>query len=202
MNAYRAPVEDIRFALNAQAGYPDLARLWGCDAADGELVDAMLGEAARLADNVLAPANRNGDLQGASLDNGVVRLADGFRQAHDAHVAGGWNALSFPEEHGGLAMPWTFALAVSEMFESANMAFAVKSLLTRGAAELLLRHGSDTQKRIFLPPMIAGTWSGTMNLTEPQGRHRPRTPAHTGGARRRRHLPGDRSEDLHHLGRP
>ncbi len=167
MTAYAAPVDDIRFALDAQARFGDLARLWGGAAEDGELVGALLAEAGRLAGEVLAPANRDGDLEGATLENGVVRLPESFRKAHDAYVAGGWNGLSFPEAHGGQGLPWTLAMAVSEMFESANMAFSVGALLTKGAIELLLRHGTEEQKRTYLPNMVAGVWSGTMNLTEP-----------------------------------
>ena len=168
MADYHAPVADIRFALEAQAGLSGLAASWGGEAVDGGLVEALLEEAGKLASGVIAPTNRTGDLEGAVLENGVVRLPAGFAQAYEAYVAGGWNALSFDPAYGGQGLPWTLALAVSEMIEAANMAFGVGALLTKGAIELLQRHGSPEQKALYLPRMIAGTWSGTMNLTEPQ----------------------------------
>ena len=168
MADFTAPVADIRFALEAQAGLSGLAETWGAEAVDAGLVEALLEEAGRLAGGVIAPTNRAGDLEHAVLENGVVRLPTGFKGAYDAYVAGGWNALSFDPEYGGQGLPWTLALAVSEMVEAANMAFGVGALLTKGAIELLQRHGSPEQKALYLPRMIAGTWSGTMNLTEPQ----------------------------------
>ncbi len=168
MTTYAAPVDDIRFSLEAQAGYDELASLWGEDAADAELVEVMLSEAGRVADEVLAPLNHPGDLQGAKLENGVVRLPDGFAEAYGVCAEGGWVGLSFPGEFGGQDLPWTLSLAVSEMFEAANMGLSLVTLLTKGAIEAILHHGTPEQKETYLPNMIAGAWSGTMNLTEPQ----------------------------------
>ncbi|MEM7120650.1 MAG: acyl-CoA dehydrogenase [Pseudomonadota bacterium] len=168
MSDYTAPLYDIRFALAAQAQFDDLAVLPGFEAADDGLVAALLEEAGKLAADVLAPTNRTGDLEGVRLENGVVRLPEGFDTAYRAYVDGGWNTLSFDPDYGGQGLPWTLSLVVQEMFEAANMAFAVGTLLTRGAVELLSHHGSAEQKALYLPNMIAGTWSGTMNLTEPQ----------------------------------
>ena len=168
MSDYTAPLDDLRFALAAQAQFDDLAGLPGFEAADDGLVAALLEEAGKLAADVLAPTNRPGDLEGARLENGVVRLPDGFGDAYRAYVDGGWNTLSFDPDYGGQGLPWTLSLVVQEMFEAANMAFAVGTLLTRGAVELLSHHASPEQKALYLPNMIAGTWSGTMNLTEPQ----------------------------------
>ncbi|MBT5434437.1 MAG: acyl-CoA dehydrogenase [Rhodospirillaceae bacterium] len=168
MTEFSAPVDDIRFALEAQADFKDLAGLWDEGALDDDLVTVMLSEAGKLASEVMAPLNRQGDLQGGRLENGVVRLPDGFEEAFDTMVEGGWMGLSFPEEHGGQDLPWTLALAVQEMFEASNMSLSLSTLLTKGAIELLLRHGTQEQKAAYLPNMIAGTWSGTMNLTEPQ----------------------------------
>jgi alkylation response protein AidB-like acyl-CoA dehydrogenase len=168
MSDYVAPLNDIAFALTAQAGLDDLARLPGFEAAEADLVRALLEEAGKLAGGVLAPTNRAGDHEGVALENGVVRLATGFDTAYRAYVEGGWNGLSFDPAFGGQGLPWTLSLAVQEMFEAANLAFSVGTLLTRGAIELLSRHGSPEQKALYLPDMIAGTWSGTMNLTEPQ----------------------------------
>ena len=168
MSDYTAPLEDIRFALLAQAGFDELVSLPGFEAADDGLVAALLEEAGKLAGEVLAPTNRAGDLEGARLENGVVRLPDGFHAAYRAYVEGGWNSLSFDPDYGGQGLPWTLSLVVQEVFEAANMAFSTGTLLTRGAVELLSHHGSSEQKAVYLPNMIAGTWSGTMNLTEPQ----------------------------------
>jgi len=168
MADFNAPVADIRFALEAQAGLSGLAATWGEEAVDPGLVEALLEEAGKLASGVIAPTNRAGDLEHAKLENGVVRMPAGFKEAYVAYVEGGWNALSFDPEFGGQGLPWTLALAVSEMVEAANMAFGVGALLTKGAIELLQRHGTPQQKALYLPNMIAGTWSGTMNLTEPQ----------------------------------
>ncbi len=168
MSDYVAPLEDIRFSLAAQAGFDDLARLPAFEAADDGLVAALLEEAGKLAGEVLAPTNRPGDLEGARLENGVVRLPEGFHTAYHAYVDGGWNSLSFDPDYGGQGLPWTLSLVVQEMFEAANMAFSTGTLLTRGAIELLSHHASVEQKATYLPNMIAGTWSGTMNLTEPQ----------------------------------
>ena len=168
MSDFRAPLDDIGFALAAQADLAGLARLPGFEAADEKLVAALLDEAGKLAGEVLAPTNRAGDAEGVALENGVVRLPTGFDTAYRAYVDGGWNGLSFDPDYGGQGLPWTIALAVQEMFEAANLAFSVGTLLTRGAVELLSHHGSPEQKALYLPDMIAGTWSGTMNLTEPQ----------------------------------
>ncbi len=168
MSDFRAPLDDIRFALAAQADFAALAQLPGFEAADEGLVAALLDEAGKLAGDVLAPTNEEGDKHGVALENGVVRVADGFDTAYRAYVEGGWNTLSFDPDYGGQGLPWTLALAVQEMFEAANLAFSVGTLLTSGAIELLSHHGSAEQKATYLPNMIAGTWSGTMNLTEPQ----------------------------------
>tara|TARA_B100000676_G_scaffold276341_1_gene297200 strand:+ start:16327 stop:18066 length:1740 start_codon:yes stop_codon:yes gene_type:complete len=168
MTTFNAAVDDIRFALEAQADYPSLAAAWNDTASDMDLLDAMLGEAGRLADEVMAPLNHHGDVEGTHLENGVVRVPSGFKEAYDTFVEGGWNSLSFPEVYGGQGLPWSLSLAVSEMLEAANMSLALNTLLTQGAIELLLHHGTDEQKQAYLPNMIAGAWSGTMNLTEPQ----------------------------------
>ena len=168
MTAFSAQVADIRFSLEAQAGYDDLATLWGEDTADADLVEAMLTEAGRLANEVYAPLNHAGDLAGSVLENGVVRLPEGFTEAYRSMAEGGWVGLSFPEELGGQGLPWSLSLAVSEIFEASSLSLSLVTLLSKGAIEAILHHGTDEQKQTYLPNMIAGTWSGTMNLTEPQ----------------------------------
>ncbi|HYE51983.1 MAG TPA: acyl-CoA dehydrogenase [Azospirillaceae bacterium] len=168
MIPYTAPIQDIRFVLNKVVGLPEVAKLPGCEAATEDLVDAVLEEAGKLAGGVLAPLNRTGDQHGAKLENGVVRTAPGFREAYLQYVEGGWNSVPFDPDHGGQGLPWTVALPIQEMWQSANMAFSLCPMLNQGAVELLTAHGSEEQKRLYLAKMISGEWTGTMNLTEPQ----------------------------------
>ena len=128
----------------------------------------MLEEAGKLARDVLAPINYSGNIEGAKLENGVVRTAAGWKDAYRHYVDGGWNSVPFDPDYGGQGLPWTIATAVQEMFNSANMAWTLCPLLNQGAVEALTTHGTDQQKRLYLEKMISGEWSGTMNLTEPQ----------------------------------
>ncbi|MGO8916615.1 MAG: acyl-CoA dehydrogenase [Stellaceae bacterium] len=168
MTDYAAPIADMRFQLAEIAGIGEIATLPGCEQATPDLIDAVLEEAGKLAGGVLAPLNRSGDQQGSRLENGVVRTPEGFKEAYAQYVAGGWNALPFAPEHGGQGLPMALATAVAEMWNSANMGFALCPLLNVGAVEALTAHGSAEQQRLFLPKLIAGEWTGTMNLTEPQ----------------------------------
>ncbi|MBL6931995.1 MAG: acyl-CoA dehydrogenase [Rhodospirillales bacterium] len=168
MSAYTAPVEDIRFVLNEIAGLGDVANLPGFKDATPDLVNAIVEEAGKLASDVLAPLNQSGDQEGCKIDNGVVRTPKGFKEAYQQFLEGGWNGIPFDPEHGGQGLPWLVSTAVSEIWNSANMAFALCPLLNQGAAESINAHGSDELKSIFLEKMIEGVWTGTMNLTEPQ----------------------------------
>ena len=168
MNGYSAPLAEIRFALDAIAGLGEIAALPGGGAAAPETVDAILAEAEKFAGAVLAPLNPVGDRERCRLDNGVVRMPSGFRAAYDAFVAGGWNALALPAEHGGQGLPLALGIAVLEMWTSANLAFSLCPVLTQAAAELLIAHGSTEQRRLYLDKLVRGEWTGTMNLTEPQ----------------------------------
>jgi alkylation response protein AidB-like acyl-CoA dehydrogenase len=168
MIPYLPPLADMRFALDELAGLPGIAQLPGCEQASADLVDAVLEEAAKLARDVLAPLNDVGDRERARLENGVVRTPTGFKEAYQRYAEGGWNALPFEPEHGGQGLPVALSTAVLEMWNSANMGFALCPLLNIGAVELLQAHGSDEQKRIYLAKMVSGEWTGTMNLTEPQ----------------------------------
>ncbi|MEQ8602128.1 MAG: acyl-CoA dehydrogenase [Marivibrio sp.] len=165
---YTAPIADMRFVLNDLGMLGQVQALPGGEDASSDLVDAVLEEAGKLARDVLAPTNWDGDREGAKLENGVVRTPKGFRDAYKAYVEGGWNAVPFQPEHGGQGLPWTVASAVQEMWQSANMAWALCPLLNQGAVEALQAHGSPEQQSVYLPKMISGEWSGTMNLTEPQ----------------------------------
>lgn len=165
---YTAPITEMRFALDAIADLPGIARLPGYEEATADMVDAILEEAGKLGGEVLAPLNHSGDHEGSVFENGVVRTPKGFREAYGLFVEGGWNALPFDPDYGGQGLPWTLASAVQEIWQAANLSFGLCPLLTAGAVELLQEHGSDDQKETYLPKMISGEWTGTMNLTEPQ----------------------------------
>jgi alkylation response protein AidB-like acyl-CoA dehydrogenase len=166
--SYAAPLADMRFALEQSAGSAELAALPGFEAAAPDLVETILGEAARLAETVLAPLNQPADRVGSVLENGVVRTPPGFRDAYARYAAGGWNGLAGDPEYGGHGMPLALAMAVFEMWNSACMSFALCPMLTAAAVELLEARGSAGQKRRYLGRLIAGEGTGTMNLTEPQ----------------------------------
>ncbi len=168
MIPYSPPLADMRFALDELAGLPQIALLPGCEPASADLVDAVLEEAAKLARDVLAPLNDVGDRERARLENGVVRTPSGFKEAYRRYAEGGWNALPFEPAHGGQGLPVALSTAILEMWNSANMGFALCPLLNIGAVELLQAHGSDEQKQTYLAKMVSGEWTGTMNLTEPQ----------------------------------
>jgi 3-(methylthio)propanoyl-CoA dehydrogenase len=167
MTGYTAPIRDMAFTLEAVAGLPELARYYG-DNADSDLVAQVLEGAAKLAEDVLAPLNAPGDRTGSVLENGIVRTPPGFKEAYRAYVDGGWNGLPFSAEFGGQELPWLVTTAAQEMWQSASLAWTLGPLLTTGAVEALLAHGTAEQKRIYLPKLVAGEWMGTMNLTEPQ----------------------------------
>ena len=169
MSEYKAPIRDIQFVLKALAGLDEVSGLPGCAEVTSDLVDQVLEENARFSEEVLAPLNHSGDLEGSVWENGgTVRTPKGFKDAYRQFVAGGWNALQFPAEYGGQDLPKLVATPVMEMWKSANLSFSLCPLLTAGAVEALLLRGSDAQKQTYLPKMVEGIWSGTMNLTEPQ----------------------------------
>jgi alkylation response protein AidB-like acyl-CoA dehydrogenase len=165
---YTAPVTEQRFVLETVADLPGLAQLPAFAGATPDMVEAILGEAGKLAANVFAPLNRKGDLEGAKLADGVVTMPEGFRDAYRQYVDGGWGTLGADPAHGGQGLPFVLASAVQEQLTSANMAFSLCMMLTQGAIEALSAHASDDQKRDYLTKLITGEWTGTMNLTEPQ----------------------------------
>src|SRR5580692_8987 len=168
MPNYRAPVQDMQFVITVLAGLERLAALPGYEEVTPDLVQAVLEEAAKLAGDVLAPLNQPGDEQGAALTKGGVAAADGFAAAYRRFVENGWNGLSGDPEYGGQGLPGLIAAATIEMWNSANMSFALCPLLTAGATEALKAHGSNVLKGRYLPNLVSGEWTGTMNLTEPQ----------------------------------
>ena len=168
MSTYIAPLRDMRFVMTELADLGALASLPGFEEVSPELAEAVLEEASKLAAEVLAPLNRTGDETGARLAADGVIAADGFAQAYHQFAAGGWNGLSGDPAFGGQGLPELMQAATVEMWNSSNMAFALCPLLTAGATEALRQHGSDELKQRYLPKMIGGAWTATMNLTEPQ----------------------------------
>lgn len=168
MTVFTPPLAEMRFVLRAIAGIEELAALPGLGHATPDLLDAALDEAGRLAAEVLAPLNPVGDRHGAVLENGVVRTAPGFREAYAAFRDGGWMGAVFPEAYGGQELPWTLNTALADLWNAANMTFELCPLLTQGAVEAILHHGSAAQKELYARRLIAGTWTAAMCLTEPQ----------------------------------
>jgi len=166
---YKAPLEDYQFVLDRVIGFDALMTRIGNDEVNQELADAVLEEAGKLAGDVIAPLNHSGDITGAKRqDDGQVITPDGFRDAYAAMGQGGWTAMEAAEDFGGQNLPMTLTTAVNELWQSANMAFALCHLLTQGQIYALQKSASPELQNIFIPPMVEGRWTGTMNLTEPQ----------------------------------
>jgi acyl-CoA dehydrogenase len=169
MPIYKAPVEDVNFLLNDVFQIDRYDNLPGFSDASADVREAILGEAAKLSEEVLQPLNRIGDLEGCKRnDDASVTTPKGFKEAFRQVAEGGWLGLSAPAEFGGQGLPVTLSQAVNEFQISANMAFSMYGGLTMGATAALLVHGSPEQKKTYVPKMVAGEWTGTMNLTEPQ----------------------------------
>ncbi|MFQ5346919.1 MAG: acyl-CoA dehydrogenase [Rhodothalassiaceae bacterium] len=168
MRDYQAPVDDMAFTLETVCDWASLNSLERFREATPDLVGAVLEEAGRFAREVLAPLNPVGDRTGSRLEGDGVRTPEGFADAYRRFVEGGWNGLAAPVEWGGQGLPFVLALAVQEMWTSANMSFALCPMLTQGAIEALEVHGSEELKRVYLDKLVSGEWTGTMNLTEPQ----------------------------------
>lgn len=165
---YRAPIRDIRFILAHVAGFARVAATARFAEATPDLADAILTEAGRVATDILAPLNRAGDRHPARLDSGAVVASPGFLDGYRAVAGGGWVGMTASRAHGGMGLPHALGMAVDEMMAGACLSLHVKSLLTRGQIEALEHHASDALKALYLPRLISGEWSGTMNLTEPQ----------------------------------
>jgi alkylation response protein AidB-like acyl-CoA dehydrogenase len=165
---YRAPVKDMLFCMQHLAGLDELAQLPAFAEAGLDTAQAVLEECARFNQSVIAPLNRAGDLEPSSWSDGEVTTTPGFREAFRQFAEGGWQGLQHPPEFGGQGLPKTVAAACIEMLNSASLSFALCPLLTDGAIEALLTAGTPAQQRVYVPRMIDGSWTGTMNLTEPQ----------------------------------
>jgi 3-(methylthio)propanoyl-CoA dehydrogenase len=168
MQEYQAPLADMQFVLRELVDHALMARLPGFEDATLELGEAVLEEAAKFAGGVLSPLNRVGDREGVRWTDTQVTTASGWKQAYGQFVEGGWSALACPREFGGQNLPRTLSALVEEMWNGANMAFTLCPMLTRGAIEAIDLKGSQRLKERYLPKMVSGEWTGTMNLTEPQ----------------------------------
>jgi len=166
MPAYTAPVRDMQFLLNDVMNVQS-ANIPGYDELDPDFLTAILNECGKINTDVLAPLNAIGDTQGCTLENGVVRTPDGFKDAFEQVKEGGWTGIDCDPEFGGQGLPYLIGTAVGEMFASSNMAFGMYQGLTHGAYSAIHAHGSQEQKETYLPNMVSCDWTGTMNLTEP-----------------------------------
>lgn len=189
MSDYTAPLADIDFALHHVADVDELAGFDYFAQVDSDAITAILSEYARFVETEVAPTYRTGDIEGATWQDGAVTTPAVFEQVYDAFAAAGWGAVAFDESFGGGGFPWVVGTAMSEMLNSANMTFGMVPLLTQGAIDAIDAHGSDEIRDLYLPRMITGEWSGTMNLTEPDagsdvGNVRTRAARHPDGTYR------------------
>ncbi len=169
MPSYKAPVDDTLFLLSDVLNFERYGNLAGFGDLSFDVLEQIFGEAAKLCEEVLQPLNRVGDVEGCMRhDDASVSAPRGFKAAYDAFASGGWIGLSVPPEYDGQGLPYTLTAVINEFASAANMAFAMYPGLTQGALAALLLHGGDEQKRLYMPKMAAGRWTGTMNLTEPQ----------------------------------
>lgn len=165
MTEYHAPLKEMTFLLEDVIGFEGIE---GADALDSETIEAILSEAGKLASDILAPLNHHGDQNPPVWKDNCVTTPKGWKDAYQAYCEGGWNSVPFDPEYEGQGLPWLLSFPIQEMWQSANMSFGLCPLLNQGAIEAIDAHGSDEQKAKFLPKMISGEWTGTMNLTEPQ----------------------------------
>ena len=168
MTVYKAPLQDIQFVLDRFCGLSSIASLPRFADVDPTVVPDMIAEAARFFEDTFAPLNSVGDKQGSVRNaDGSVTTPEGFKQAYKAYVEAGWGAVGFDPGFGGGGFPWVVNIAIQEIMNSANMALTMAPLLTQGAIDAIMHHGDEVQKMTYLPKMISGEWTGTMNLTEP-----------------------------------
>jgi hypothetical protein len=169
MPAYKAPLRDMRFLINDVFDFPAHYRtLSNGKDADPETVEAILQECARLCEEVLSPLNLSGDQEGCTLKDGAVTTPKGFKDAYAQFIAGGWQGLSHPVEYGGQGLPISMGVFKTEMLGSANWSFNMYPGLSLGAMNTIMQYGSDETKKLYMPPLTEGRWTGTMCLTEPQ----------------------------------
>ena len=165
---YRAPVSEYEFLFRHVVGYDQIAATDRFAEADSDTASAILTEAGKMCEEVMAPLQRNGDLEPAKLENGVLRTSPGFADGWTSIAEGGWIGISAPAEHGGMGLPMALTTSVNEMMSAACLSLQLAPLMSQGQIEALAHHASDALKELYLPKLISGEWSGTMNLTEPQ----------------------------------
>ena len=169
MSEYRPPIRDIRFILDNVVDFEGLRATGAFPHADPDVVGGALEEAGRFVSEVIAPLARSADVQGSQQNpDGSVTTPEGYVDAYRRLIEAGWPGMAFPEQWGGGAMPFVMGFAVAEMLTSADLAFSLCPMLTFGANELIMLHGSPEQQARFLPKLVTGEWTGTMALTEPQ----------------------------------
>ena len=169
MSDYRSPVEEVRFALEHVAGLDSIAALEGFEHSDLATVDGLVEEAGRFFEEVFAPLNRDGDLIGSVRnDDGSVTTPPGFVDAYRRYVEAGWSTVGFPTEYDGGGFPWLVNLALQDLMTAANFSFSLCPILSQGAIDALMHYGTEDQKETYLRRMVAGEWTGTMNMTEPE----------------------------------
>lgn len=169
MPAYKAPIRDIRFLMNEVLDYPaHYKTLSNGEAADSDTIDMIIEGAADFCENILSPLNQSGDEEGCHFKDGEVTTPKGFKEAYDQFVQGGWQGLSYPEEFGGQGLPMSLNLVKSEMMGTANWSFTMYPGLSMGCMNTIMQFGTEEQKNTYMPHLTAGTWAGTMCLTEPQ----------------------------------
>ena len=164
MPDYHPPIDDMNFLLSSVTPLSKLNR----EDLDASMIEAILSEAGKLASDVLAPLNIEGDKTPAKVSDGVVTTSPGFKEAYKQYCECGWNAVPFDPDFGGQGLPWLMSFPVQEMWQAANMAFGLCPLLNQGAVDAIHSWGTQEQKDIYLAKLISGEWTGTMNLTEPQ----------------------------------
>ena len=166
--SYIAPVKDMQFVMRELAGLAEIQKLPGAEDATDETVAAVIDENARFMSEVVAPLNWTGDIQPSTWKDGKVTTTPGFKDAFRSFVEAGWQGVQHPQQYGGQGLPKLVATPCMEMLQSANLSFALCPLLTDGAIDALLVAGTDAQREQFVPKLVDGSWTGTMNLTEPQ----------------------------------
>ncbi|WP_049310764.1 acyl-CoA dehydrogenase family protein, partial [Pseudomonas aeruginosa] len=167
MPEYKAPLRDMRFLIDEVFDFHGRYQALGASDATPDMVAAILDEGSKFCEQVLAPLNRSGDEEGCHFDNGVVTTPKGFKEAYAQYVEGGWNGVASDPAYGGQGLPHSLGLLLSEMIGSSNVSWGMYPGLTRGAMSAIHAHGSQAQKDLYLARMTAGTWTGTMCLTEP-----------------------------------
>ena len=168
MSEYRLPDEEIRFVLEELIGLEAVSALPGLTPVTAEDISGILDQAGKFASEILAPLNQVGDREGATLENGIVRTASGFAEAYKSYCKAGWCASAGNPVYGGQGLPRLINTALFDVWNAANLSFALCNTLTDSAASLLNQHGTEEQRSTYLTPLLRGEWTGAMAMTEPQ----------------------------------